>query len=108
LKRAYAQLLNPEERHRLQDEGYAPALGEIEPAVITYTTLVASVAVGELIERLVGYGPLPVPSEIIIRCHDRLFSTNIEAPKVKHYCHRANGKLGLGDSEPYLELIWGK
>jgi ThiF family protein len=106
LARAAAELLTPEERHRREDEGYAPALGRVEPAVVTYTTLVAATAVSELIERFVGYGPEPRPSEILLRCHDREISTNIETPRSGHYCHPSSGKLGLGSTNPFLEQTW--
>jgi len=106
LPRAAAELLTPDERHRREDEGYAPALGGVEPAVVTYTTLVAATAVSELIERFVGYGPEPRPSEVLLRCHDREVSTNIESPRNGHYCHPSSGKLGIGHTNPFLELTW--
>ena len=106
LARAGAELLTPDERIRREDEGYAPALGQIEPAVVTFTTLVGATAVSELIERLVGYGPEPRPSEILLRCHDREISTNIAQPMIGHYCHPSSGKLGLGMTQPFLEQVW--
>lgn len=105
-KRAGAELMTPGERRRLEDEGYAPALGRVEPAVVAYTTLVAATAVGELLERLVGYGPEPRPSEVLLRCHDREVSTNVQAPGPRHYCHPGSGKLGLGITTPFLEQTW--
>ena len=81
LARASAELLTPEERIRRQDEGYAPALGGTEPAVIAFTTLVSATAVTELLERLIGYGPQPRPSEILLRIHDREISTNVVSRK---------------------------
>lgn len=106
LRQASAELLTPEERKRRQDEGYAPALGRTEPAVVPFTTLVAATAVSELLERLVGYGPTPRPSEVLLRCHDREISTNVAPPRPGHYCHAASGKLGLGITEPFLEQTW--
>ncbi len=106
LARAAAELLTPEERHRREDEGYAPALGQVEPAVVTFTTLVASTAVSELLERFIGYGPEPRPSEVLLRCHDREVSTNIDTPRTGHYCHPFSGKLGLGITNPFLEQTW--
>lgn len=106
LARAAAELLTPEERRRREDEGYAPALGRVEPAVVAYTTLVAATAVSELIERFVGYGPEPRPSEVLLRCHDREISTNIENPCKGHYCHSSSGKLGIGVTQPFLEQTW--
>jgi molybdopterin/thiamine biosynthesis adenylyltransferase len=104
--RAASELLTPEERVRLVDEGYAPALAGIEPAVITFTTAVAAAAVSELLERLTAFGPEPVPSEIILRLHDREISTNVQAPRQRHYCHPETKKIGLGDTTPFLEQTW--
>ena len=61
LARAAAETQAPEEHRRLESEGYAPALGDIEPAVVTFTTMTAALAVSELLERLVGYGGSPRP-----------------------------------------------
>lgn len=104
--RAASELLTPEERVRRADEGYAVALPGIEPAVVTFTTAVASAAVSELLERLVGYGPAPVPSEVILRLHEREVSTNRLAPNPGHYCDPAAGKLGSANSTPFLEQMW--
>ena len=106
LARAAAEMKTPEERVRLADEGYAPALAEVEPAVVAFTTMVASFAVSELLERLIGYGDSPRPSEVLLRIHDRAISTNEACPRPGHYCHPDAGKLGLGDAEPFLEQIW--
>jgi len=106
LSRAASELLTPEERVRRVDEGYAPALGGVEPAVVTFTTLVAATAVSELLERLIGYGPEPRPSEVLLRCHEREISTNMALPRERHYCHPASGKLGLGITRPFLEQAW--
>lgn len=106
LRQASAELLTPEERKRREDEGYAPALGRTEPAVVPFTTLVAATAVSEILERLIGYGPTPRPSEVLLRCHDREISTNLAQPRPGHYCHPASGKLGVGITEPFLEQTW--
>ncbi len=106
LQRASAELLTPDERVRLVDEGYAPALQGIEPAVVTFTTLVAATAVSELLERLIGYGPEPRPTEVLLRIHDREVSTNVMVPRPHHYCDPDTGKLGIGITEPFLEQTW--
>jgi hypothetical protein len=106
LQRANSELLTPEERVRLVDEGYAPALQGIEPAVVTFTTLVSATAVSELLERLIGYGPEPRPTEVLLRIHDREVSTNVMAPRPRHYCDPDSGKWGLGLTEPFLEQTW--
>ncbi|HYN82785.1 MAG TPA: ThiF family adenylyltransferase [Gemmatimonadaceae bacterium] len=106
IARAASEMLTPGERRRRVDEGYAPALAGIEPAVVSYTTLVAAYAVGELLERLIAYGPEPPPSELIIRIHDREVSVNRQLPRSRHYCDPLSGKIGLGVTEPFLEQVW--
>lgn len=106
LARAGAEQLPPEERAVRQAEGYAPELGGVEPAVIAYTSAVASFAVAELLERLIGYGPEPEPGEILLRFHDREVSTNTAAPREHHYCNPAEGLVGAGDRDPFLGQTW--
>ena len=106
LRRAAAEMLTPDEHRRLADEGYAPALPGIEPAVVTFTTQVAAAAVSELLERFIHYGPEPAPTEILLRAHEREVSTNDQNPREGHYCHPAAHKLGLGVTEPFLEQTW--
>ncbi len=106
LARAATEALTPAEHARRVDEGYAPALDGIEPAVVTFTTAVASQAVSELLERLTAFGPTPVPSEVLLRIHDREISANLAQPRDHHYCHHQSGKWGLGDTDPFLEQTW--
>src|SRR6266496_3730251 len=106
LARAATELLSPTERVQRVDEGYAPALGAIEPAVVTFTTAVAAFAVAELLERLIAYGPEPRPSEVLLRFHEREISTNAAPPREGHYCDPATGKLGLGVTKPFLDQTW--
>jgi hypothetical protein len=104
--RAAAELMTPEQRNRLADEGYAPALPGVEPAVVAFTTAVAAAAINELLERLVGYGPKPRPSEVLLRLHEREISTNVSFPRERHYCHPDSGKWGIGPVSPFLEMAW--
>ncbi len=106
MARAAAEMMTPRERRRLEHEGYAPALGRVEPAVVAFTTSVGACAVSELLERLVGYGPAPRPSEVLLRCHEREVSTNICLPQAGHYCHPEAGKAGAGITDPFLEQTW--
>jgi molybdopterin/thiamine biosynthesis adenylyltransferase/proteasome lid subunit RPN8/RPN11 len=106
LKRAATEALTPEERVRRIDEGYAPALSGVEPAVVTFTTAVAATAVNEFLERLIGFGPEPRPSEILLRMHEREISTNRSDPLTGHYCSQSSGKTGLGMTSPFLEQMW--
>jgi hypothetical protein len=106
MARAAAEMRTPEERRRLADEGYAPALGEVEPAVIAFTTAVAAAAVNELLDRLIGYGPPERPTETLLRLHEREISTNRALPRGAHYCHPSQGKWGAGEEEPFLGQVW--
>jgi hypothetical protein len=106
LVRAASEAMTPEERRRLEDEGYAPALGLAEPAVVAFTTAVAAAAVNELLDRLIGYGPSPRPSETLLRWHEREISTNTAKPRTGHYCESSSGKMGWGARAPFLEMVW--
>lgn len=106
LRRAAAEQMSAAERERLAGEGYAPALGQVEPAVVAFTTLVAAAAVTELIDRFTGFGADPRPSEVLWRVHDRHISTNIVQPQPGHYCDPAANRLGSGVTEPFLEQAW--
>jgi molybdopterin/thiamine biosynthesis adenylyltransferase len=106
LARARSEMMAPEERRRLEDEGYAPALPGVEPAVVAFTTAVASMAVAELLERMTSFGPEAVPTEMLLRIHDREISTNNASPRRGHYCHPDSRKIGLGMTEPFLEQVW--
>lgn len=106
MARASAEMKTPEERKRLADEGYAPALGQVEPAVVAFTTAVAAAAVNELLDRLIGYGPPERPTETLLRIHEREISINSAAPREGHYCHPKQAKWGAGDEDPFLEQLW--
>ena len=106
LRRAGAEMLAPSEHQQRVAEGYAPALPGAEPAVVAFTTQVAAAAVGELMERLIHYGPEPAPTEVLLRAHEREVSTNDQDPCEGHYCHPDASKLGLGNTEPFLEQTW--
>lgn len=104
--RAAAELFSADEHARLVREGYAPELPGVEPAVVAYTTLAAALAVNELLERLIGYGVTPAPSEVLARVHDRELGTNSRAPTAGHYCDPAAGVHGTGDTLPFLGQAW--
>jgi hypothetical protein len=106
LQRAMSEGLTPDERIRRVDEGYAPGLPGNEPAVVAFTSVVAASAVAELLNMLIGYGPEPAPTEVLLRLHDREISTNIAKPRPNHYCDPAAGKIGLGTTVPFLEQTW--
>lgn len=102
---AEAEARSAQEQEQLQKEGYAPALPGVEPAVVAFTTLVAATAVSEFLERLVGYGDTPTPTELILYIHDRAVRGNTEAPHPGHYCDPATKRVGT-DHDMFLGLNW--
>lgn len=106
LSRAAAEQLSESERAARTAEGYAPELVGVEPAVVAYTAAVASFAVAELLERLIGYGGDARPSELMLRFHDRELRTNSVGSREGHYCHPEGGDIGAGDREPFLGQTW--
>lgn len=99
------QLLREDERSRLAAEGYAPELGDADPSVVTYTTLTASLAVSELLERLFGYGAEEAPSELLLRLHSRDLRGNRTPGRDGHYCTDV-ASWGRGDESPLLGQLW--
>lgn len=93
------------EREQLAEQGYAQGLADPDPAVITYTTMVASFAVDEMLQRLFGFGEDAPSSEILIRPLQREVRRLAGAPVEGHFC--ADPKiLGRGDREPPLGIGW--
>lgn len=101
---AHVEHLDPEERRRLVEQGYAPDLGEPDPSIVTYTSLLGSLATTELLNRLFGFADLQ-PTEQLIQLHSRSISLNRRRPRDGCVCDdRTN--WGRGISEPYLDLTW--
>jgi molybdopterin/thiamine biosynthesis adenylyltransferase len=96
--------LHADERDRLAAEGYVPGLADPDPSVGVYTTLIASLAVSELLDWLFGFSAEP-PTEILVRLHDRAISRIFAAPQTDHYCADLS-VWGRGDSDPFLEQVW--
>lgn len=106
VRQAAVELRSAEEQASLEAEGYAPAMPGVEPAVVSFTSWVAAVAVSELLERLIHYGAKPVPNEILVRAHDREMSTNRAEPKHGHYCSLEAATWGRGVTSPFLDQTW--
>jgi proteasome lid subunit RPN8/RPN11 len=101
-----AEALPSAERQRLAAEGYVPGLGEPDPSVGPYTTLVGSLAVSEMLDRLFGFSDeAEPPSELLVRLHDRTISSLSGDPRAGHYC-ADHAVWGRGDQEPFLEQLW--
>jgi molybdopterin/thiamine biosynthesis adenylyltransferase len=102
-----AEALPEDERERLAAEGYVPGLGDPDPSVGTYTTLIGALAVSELLDRLFGFSGDEPPSELLARVHDRALSTTTAKPREGHYCADRT-VWGRGDVEPLLEQMWAE
>jgi molybdopterin/thiamine biosynthesis adenylyltransferase len=93
------------EREQLVDEGYAQGLADPDPAVLTYTTMIASYAVDELLQRLFGLGEESRSSEVLIRPLQREVRRLGGASVEGHFC--ADPRiLGRADREPPLGIPW--
>jgi molybdopterin/thiamine biosynthesis adenylyltransferase len=97
---------DPEQLANLIREGYADELGDPAPAVIPFTSTVASLAISELIHRLTGYmGEERSSNEIIIGFHESRLSTNYQVSDPDCFCGDDYCVM-RGDAEPFLDLTW--
>jgi len=100
------EALPPLERAKQVREGYAPELDAPAPAVISFTTAVASFAVSELLHRLTGFmGDARTSSEILIAFDLARVRTNRVAPREDCYCGD-RCTWGRGDESPFLAMAW--
>jgi molybdopterin/thiamine biosynthesis adenylyltransferase len=98
--------LSPEERRARADEGYAPQLQTAEPAVIAFTTAVASQAVSELLNRLTGFmGPERNSSEVLMSFVHSEIRRN-RTPSVQGCACTKRDLWGCGDQRDFLGLFW--
>jgi molybdopterin/thiamine biosynthesis adenylyltransferase/proteasome lid subunit RPN8/RPN11 len=90
----------------LRRQQYAPELHENAPAVIPFTTGIASTAIREFLHRLTGFmGSERVSSEVIEffdQCRTR---TNQVLPKPDCLCCNPSG-WACGDQSPFLGMLW--
>lgn len=100
-----SEVLNPVEREQRVDEGYAAGLEDRDPAVIAFTTGVASHAVSELLHRTFGLDDEPPSGELIIQFHRREIRRNTRPARPGHWCVDP-AHLGAGDTVPFLGTTW--
>jgi proteasome lid subunit RPN8/RPN11 len=91
----------PDERARLAGEGYAQGIGEPDPSVVAYTTMVAAWGVADLLERLFGFGADDIAGELHLRIADRKMKGRHALPTPGHIC-ADRGRWGLGDQPAFL------
>jgi ThiF family/Prokaryotic homologs of the JAB domain len=98
---------DPEEYKRLRAQGYVPELEGQAPAVIPFTSAVASFALNELFHRLSGHmGADRVSTEVFLLFDDSRISRNSTPPAEDCMCNDRS-KWGRGDADPFLGLAWG-
>lgn len=104
-----AQEMTGEQRQRLAEEGYAPNLGDPDPAVVAFTTNIASAAVTELLDRLIGWTDHDVaarPNRVVSRLGSHRSTTETISPaSPSHWCASPD-HAGVGGGEPLLGLNW--
>jgi molybdopterin/thiamine biosynthesis adenylyltransferase len=101
---AYAEMLDPGERRRLAGEGYARAASTPQPAVVSLTSLVSSLALTEVLMRLFGLAD-PTPSELLVRVTNRELRKNRLPQRLGCFCSDPNYS-GRGFTRPHLDLMW--
>jgi molybdopterin/thiamine biosynthesis adenylyltransferase len=96
---------NPDQYAALRDEAYVIGEGNPSPAVVTFTTLVASLATNEFLNRLIGY------NQNSLTPHKHFFfhrSVEIHPANIKNNECRICGRdvyWGRGDMEPLLDMV---
>ncbi len=96
----------PEEYAKRVQEGYAPELEEPDPAVVMFTTGVASRAVTEFMHLLTGFmGDERTATEILERFHETEVRVNSRRGREGCYCCTSS-KWGKGDERRFLDLSW--
>ncbi len=100
------EALSEEDRERQIAAGYAPELGEPAPAVIAFTSAVASLAVSEFLHRLTGFmGSERLSTEVLISFDQSRMRTNRVSPRESCMCG-SDALFGRGDEQPFLGMMW--
>ncbi|HET9410046.1 MAG TPA: ThiF family adenylyltransferase [Candidatus Sulfotelmatobacter sp.] len=98
--------INPGEYEKRRREGYVPGLQGNAPAVIMFTSSVASAAVSEMLHRLTGYmGSSRESTEIVLRFDESKISINSKPSRPGCWCSDRS-TWGRGDVDPLLDLTW--
>lgn len=105
-ERIRLESLSENERRSLAEEGYAPELEVPNPAVISFTSAMASLAVSELLNRLTGFmGSNRESSEVLCFFDQTRLRTNRPVPNDGCFCMQQS-IWGRGDSASFLDLSW--
>lgn len=100
------EALPAEERVQQAKEGYAPELDDPAPAVVPFTSAIASAAVSEFLHRLTGFmGKDRASSEVLFTFDESRLRTNRVEPRESCIC-TDESIWGRGDEEPFLAMVW--
>ncbi|HBC31161.1 ThiF family adenylyltransferase [Petrimonas sulfuriphila] len=106
---AYSENLRrnePENFIKLKDEAYVIGEGNPSPAVVTFTTQIATMAVNEFLNRIQGFNPQALNSQhkIFFFHHGiEIFPENVSENECR-ICGKSN-YWGRGDMEPFLDMV---
>jgi hypothetical protein len=97
------QASDPDRAESLRREGYLPELPGATPAVISFTTAIASSAVTELLHRLTGFMGAERGSTEVIHLFDQTrVRTNSVQPNPNCGICANRERWGRGDRQPFL------
>jgi molybdopterin/thiamine biosynthesis adenylyltransferase len=96
---------DPDGYERQKKEAYVIGSGNPSPAVITFTSEVASMSVNELINRIIGFKKVGAENHVI-----RFFNQSVDRKPVIHPdadCPICSDRFywGLGDVSPFLDQV---
>jgi molybdopterin/thiamine biosynthesis adenylyltransferase len=101
------QASDPDRADSLRKEGYLPELPGATPAVITFTSAIASSAVTELLHRLTGFmGAERASTEVIHLFDHSRVRTNSTQPNPDCGICGNRERWGRGDRQPFLGMTW--
>lgn len=102
-----AEATNPKDAAARRKEGYIPELPDAAPAVIPFTTMVASTSVIEFLHRLTGFlGNDRKTNEVVHLFDQEKIGRNSRGSEVGCFCGNDN-LAGCGDVDPHaLGLTW--
>jgi hypothetical protein len=98
-----AEMMPADEREARAREGYVPGIGGATPAVITYTTAVASLVVSEFVHRIIGLTGSAENQLVVFDRHK--INSRERHQHERHYCADPT-YVGGGDCEPFLGVVW--
>ena len=100
------EALSERDRAEQIQAGYAPELAEPAPAVVAFTSAVASLAVSEFLHRVTGFkGAERLSTEVLISFDETRLRTNRVACRESCMCG-SEALFGRGDERPFLGMVW--